>query len=637
MGTLLFIDKITILNFAFILYLGLRNKQLKIICGSLPSKRPLFRRFENYLLKHYDISFVFYDHLDLHGFNIPEVLINRFGELKDNINERSYICCEELFNQKIAPSKNYKNILKFLKGDNRVNNFIKKELLVNYCKKYINLFECASLIICDLKENHNVFFILSSDSLGLWNIYNRHFRPFNIPPKLLLKGLSDFIDGLFSVLAGPSVLGLILYRSFKRICFHAVKDPRGQKVIWIAAGIDYDFLTNLFRETTPFDSSFFVEQALFVMESPDTGQMEKYCLEHNIQSAIPEQVPISFGYFLKRILGNICGSFLVKQLLLSFLGRGKLVFWKINYSLIKNIIDYESLCEIYPVKLFLISRYYEPRNAIKTIVINKYGGKTISFQFGEIAHPMFSAFLYAYCAVNHFFLYGEGTGEFQKCGHQINEFHIIGSDRVDSSIRFKEKSEVLREKLGLDTSFVITVFGPAYNETIPRKRNVLKFYQAVFFAFSEVIDRDITLVIKAHKKSNMQEGETDFPELAGLIDLFRNHKNVRYYYYENPYELMTVADFVIVWSTSTTGIESIASGKRTVFFDPMKSRFHTYKNYHDKIVISDQRDLADILESAINKNFPISDEVYEFIRRKHCYPNDGLSIQRLLNKLSEVI
>ena len=270
------------------------------------------------------------------------------------------------------------------------------------------------------------------------------------------------------------------------------------------------------------------------------------------------------------------------------------------------------------------------------MTINKFGGQTIGFQFGDMAHPMTNIFINAYASVNHFFVYGKGLSDFRACGQVVDTFHAVGLERMDQYFRAKNDFEDLRAKYNPEKSFVITVFGPAYNETIPRHRNVLKFYKAVYASFMNVAARNVKLIIKVHKKSNMADGEKDFPELAALINLFKQHRNVLYYYYENPYDLMAISDMVITWSSSTTGLEAIAAGKPTVFMDPMKSRYLVYKNFHPSLVVGESEELQQLVSMAVDGALPVSREVYDDVVKKFCSPNDGRAFQRVLDILGEI-
>ena len=180
------------------------------------------------------------------------------------------------------------------------------------------------------------------------------------------------------------------------------------------------------------------------------------------------------------------------------------------------------------------------------------------------------------------------------------------------------------------------MFGPAYNETIPRQRNVLKFYRAVYASFMNVADRNVNLIIKVHKKSGMAESEEDFPELATLVNLFKQHRNVRYCYYESPYDLMAISNMVITWSFSTTGLEAIAADKPTVVMDPMRSRYLVYKKFHPSIVVWESEELQELVTMAVNGAFPVSQEVYEDLARSFISPNDGQAFQRTLDILGKI-
>jgi hypothetical protein len=134
----------------------------------------------------------------------------------------------------------------------------------------------------------------------------------------------------------------------------------------------------------------------------------------------------------------------------------------------------------------------------------------------------------------------------------------------------------------------------------------------------------------------MEYGEADFPELKELLDPFRENGNFSMFYREDPYELITIADLVACWSYSTTGIESITAGNKTFFIDPMQSRFHPYKKYHESFVVDSPEKVCDLFQKSLDGNFPISEEVYDNIRRKHAYSFDGQAMQRKLSKLSSL-
>jgi len=633
----LFLDRINILTFAAVIFLRLRDKQLKVFCSAVPSDKGLFSVLEGYLMRHYDISFVLYDHLDLYGANIPDLLTDNFGALKDDINEKSYIYCEKLFSQRIKYAAAYKNMINFVNGDGRIDAFIKKELLVAYCRKFITLFQVMELLKDNGPEGTDSRAILSGDCLGLWDIYARDSLGLKRQTKIYFRAWFRLADNLSSVFFVPFLIALTVLKNIMRVRLTIKKTIRS-KIIWVAPGLTFGFLCNLFRETSSFNSRFSNKDALFIWEGIDAaGSMEKYQRENGVDSVVPGKTAFSAGYFIKEVLINDCLAFLGRLWLGTLTLKGNTFLAKLSYFLAKNITDYDSLCRTHPPKLFFISRYYESRNAIKTIVINRYGGKTVTFQFGNIPHPLQNIFLYAYSCLNHFLLYGEGDGEFQGCGHKIDSFSSIGSDRVDLSVRLKDKRGALREKFGAGDSFIIVVFGPAYNATVARRKNVLKFYNSVVNSFMGIARQDVLLLVKPHQKSGMVEGEMNFPELAELLNGLRSHDKVRFHYNDSPYELMVAADFVVTWSFSTTGIESIATGRKTVFFDPMKSRFQPFRKFHEKLILNEEKELVEILKSALGNAFPIEEGVYESLCRKYCYPNDGLSGQRLLDKMHNFI
>ncbi len=636
---LLLVDRISLTTFLIILYLKIRFRHLKILCGSLPSKTVMGKLLEERLIRSMDVSFVFYEHMDLYGSNIPEVLIEDFGKLKDNVNERSYFSTERLFEEKIAKSLTFKNFFEFFYSNERIKNAFKKAVLILYSRKLINLFECGRILMeSNPSKDPRIFLLLSRDFLQLWDIYADDYNPFNRPVDVLLRPWFRFENWVAGLFAAIAVSSYTFAKILLRLAFGENSDKHERrKGIWISSGVNYNFLTRFFLETTECESRFSVKDALFLMEGPDTGKMREYAVKHGIKCVYPKKMPVSGKYFLKEFIGHTFFPLILRQVAYSFVGEGNLVYWRVMHESIINKINIEILAERYGVKLYLSARYFD-NNAVKTIIINRCGGKTASYQFGDVAHPMTNLFLNAYSSVNEMFLYGEGTiDEFRKYGQLIEKYHVVGSDRLDSFQQYSDKDKELKNKYDVGDSFVLVVFGPAYNETIPRKRNVMKFYSGVFEAFKEIMDRDLKLLIKAHKKSNMADGETDFPELAALINTYKNHNKVKYYYYENPYELMMISDLVITWSTSTTGLESIVAGKNTIFFDPMNSRFHPYRIYNSGIVVSNGERLQELVLLAIEGKFPVPKGTYKNIVQKYCYPNDGQSFQRILDRLWDIV
>ncbi|MBF0328470.1 MAG: hypothetical protein HQL10_04880 [Nitrospirae bacterium] len=427
------------------------------------------------------------------------------------------------------------------------------------------------------------------------------------------------------------VLSTILRRLSKTANISPVAKP-----IWLSTGINYTFLTNFFSETSDvYRSAFHVKDALFLLEGSDSGQMLRYSSERAVEIVNVKNTPLSLNYIVNNVIRPVyCGTFF-RQFLLSLSGEGNLLYWRIMYKAVTDKINFETLARRYGVRMYLTARFNE-NNAAKVMTINAFKGQAVGFQFGDVAHPLMNLFVNAYASVNHFFMYGDGLTEFKKCGHIIDSFHPVGLDRMDAFFRFKEQAGFLRLKHNPEKAFVIVVFGPAYNETLPRHRNVLSFYHSVFAAFLQVVDHNVKFIIKVHKKSSMADGEADFPELATLIELFRDHPKVHYCYYENPYELLAIADMVITWSSSTTGLEAIAAGKPTVFVDPMKSRYLIYGSFHPSLVVSGKKDLQRLVDMTIKGEYPVSPEVYERILRLYCAPNDGQAFQRILDILIDL-
>lgn len=637
--TLLLIDRISPWSFLVILLAKAINKEIIVFCGQKPSPDARPYSLEWVSKKFFNTIFVWYEHLDLFGDNLPEALVSGFGELKDNVNERSFVCCEKLFTTTIAGLRGYKQAKRFLYDEARVENIYKRELLSSYCKRYVNLFECARMFTARLQEtNLSVYLLLTGDSFGLWNIYNQEFKPFSCRARRLFTGLHSTAASFLAVLGNLAVCAIMLYSALRRAGFKKCSANNGQitgKKIILSTGCDYKFLVNFFSETSSFESRFTAKESAFIVEGPDTGGMDKYALAHGIGFIDPEAIPISCGYFFEVVLRRVCFSFLLKQALISFFEKSCLTFSRINYHISKDLINFEIICRMNPVKIFFISRYFD-ENTVKTIVINRHGGSTASMQDGDFSHPFVNVFRNAYCTLNHLFVYGQGALELKAAGQHIDEYHPIGSDRLDFISQNRENISLLKSKYAVNGSFVLTVFGPAYNDTLPRKRHVLKFYTGIIAAFNEVKNCRVKMIIKAHKKKNMADGESDFQELAGLLSSLRGDTNVLYCYHENPYELMLISDLVITWSTSTTGLEAIAAGKKTVFCDPMNSRFHPYRKYHESLVVSTCEKLKELVASSVRGRLPITDDVYEFIKNKYCFPNDGQSFQRLLNRLSDI-
>ena len=635
--TVLIVDKISLVNLFTALCLRLRFKYLTIICLPLEKKILILKRLLIALLrKRCNIIEVEYSHIDIIGKNHPTELIKNFGRLKDDINERGFFINEELFELKVRKSPGYKMILGYLREDHRISVCFKKSILLSCCRELVGLFECSRLIIEKAGYRGKVYISLNADPLGLWDVYKKKY-PFQISILQINRVFFQSIERLQAFFLGHIVFLVLVVRFLGRVS--RIKKGNGRKKCVIAFSPSlYPYeLPLYFKESGNINTRFSVKNAIVLSDNTDNVANERFYKKYGIPVVCPKKQPVSFIFYWQRIVVGLGINFYLKNIGKLLLLEINVSFWKINYGILKDMFDLENVCEEYEIEFYITQRFYEINNAMKTIVFNRNGGKTVSTPFGDASQPMMQTFLYAYIVSNILYLNGKGMASFKRFGHYIDEFHVTGYVSTDLMFRVKDKSHDLRKKYHANEKFVIVIFGPAYNESKARRYHVLKFYDAVLKGFASVMNSNVRFIIKSHYKEYcMEYGEADFPELKELLDPFRENGNFSMFYREDPYELITIADLVACWSYSTTGIESITAGNKTFFIDPMQSRFHPYKEYHESFVVDSPEKVSDLFQKSLDGNFPISEEVYDNIRRKHAYSFDGQAMQRKLSKLSSL-
>ncbi|MFQ5713593.1 MAG: hypothetical protein ACE5GU_06135 [Candidatus Scalinduaceae bacterium] len=635
--TVLIMDKIPLVNFLTALCLRLRFKYLTIIC--LPPEKKIYilkRLLITLLRKRCNIIEVEYSHVDIIGKNHPTELIENFGRLKDDINERSFFVNEELFELKVKNSPGYKMILGYLWEDHRISVYFKKSILLSSCRKLVGLFECSKLIIEKSEYRNKVYISLSADPLGLWDVYKKKY-PFQISILQINRVFFQSVERLQTFFLGHIVFLVLVVRFLGRVS--RIKKGNGRKKCVIAfspAFHPYE-LPLYFKESGNMNTRFSVKKAIVLSDNTDNVANKRFYKKYGIPVVYPKKQPVSFIFFWQRIVIGLGINLYLRNIGELLLLQINVSFWEINYKILRDMFDLENVCEEYEIEFYITQRFYEINNAMKTIVFNRNGGKTASTPFGDASQPMMQTFLYAYIVSNILYLNGKGMASFKRFGHYIDEFHVTGYVSTDLMFRMKDQSHDLRKKYHANEKFVIVIFGPAYNESKARRYHVLKFYDAVLKGFASVMNSNVRFIIKSHyKEYDMEYGETDFPELKELLDPFKENGKFSIFYREDPYELMTIADLVACWSFSTSGIESITAGKKTFYIDPMRSRFNPYMRYHEDIVVDTPEKVCDLFQKSLEGNFPISEKVYDHIRSKHTYSFDGLAMQRKLSKLSSL-
>lgn len=304
------------------------------------------------------------------------------------------------------------------------------------------------------------------------------------------------------------------------------------------------------------------------------------------------------------------------RLMLSFLPKA-------IYYLLKKELELQHACP----KVDLIKNDYNPGSIIQAIVCRNKKVKTIAQQ--HTATPYDCPQL---CFVNydHYLLFGNFFREKFKGFLQDTSILINGKDILDSVVELNnnpEKKEVIKKEFincfG-ENERIILIILPGAAHTI-RKYMRVRMLNTLRKWASSSKNKNTKIILRFRVRKNVIE----VPEWKLLYELAKNNKQFIIDFEQfTTQELIFLSDLVIVPHSSYAMTECLVLNTKAISFDFSGSAAHYFKDYGSDLVITEEEELAKILNADSSCLEALNINYIDLARDLDAY-HDGNNISRL--------
>ncbi len=352
--------------------------------------------------------------------------------------------------------------------------------------------------------------------------------------------------------------------------------------------------------------------------------------DHDISYVEASKLPIPFRYVFSRL----CGDFLTfsMRLTLKCLYRPSLLpYLKVaNKIIYHNLVRAEILDQTYPTDLFVARDEYGVTHILRTMLHHQRGGRTIGFSHGACLYKQVSV---SYLSADTFCFTSPFQQELlQETSRQcLRTCHIgVGIYGLDKTFQGVQSGRIPAPYDDIKKRYrVVGIIGDEFhdNDDVDFNRtSALSFYKAAFSLIQTF--GDIYLVVCPKYR------EFDDPDFQALL---LNHAdritlNIQHVLYD----LLPIFDAAVSAST-TAGLEAIATGRPTVFFDEHRERFNVYEEQMPTLVVHTQEELLRRMESILRGNKEADDGGLEAFKRAHGLRFDGKVRERFRNEVYDLL
>jgi hypothetical protein len=332
---------------------------------------------------------------------------------------------------------------------------------------------------------------------------------------------------------------------------------------------------------------------------------------------------IPLGYFIKRVLWHGYLRFVyfgIRNLL-----SGGTNGWCIGpaYRVVANLVRNEVLFSAYDIKVFIGRDEGVFTHIVRSLALETIGCQTVGFAHGDYIFPSFPT---AYVCMDTFCIWGDyNKSLYRNC--EIGRFEVIGggmsSGLDDTANRPSERArqeyasqiEQFRIVVACDSSFQPDLYNTS--ETNDR------FYRQVISLLNEF--DDIFVVFKPKAKHVSQDHfeklvESTAPDHRDRVTI---EPELGFY------EMLSIADLVVVIHNSTVGLEGLMAGVKVLYFDVTDSfRGSAYVRYDEHLVsFTDEAFLRNV-KWVMKDGYYLPQSLLDQIVRDHAFKFDGRVSER---------
>jgi hypothetical protein len=520
-----------------------------------------------------------------------------------------------------ACSRNvYLNLAAAFTGDDSTTLPIQKELLNRYTAGRTN----TQVFLTHLMRDGPVH-LIPKDSRDMREFISPGRRtgepPVIPPPWTGLNRVSDPLKAILAPFVLPFACSFIALKLLKRgIAFHP-DPPRhyafGFDLQKYGLKADRGLIGGKFFLYS--EGPFHPSRILHVVRSRLEDEEARRSLER-LQCAYTEfdRIKIPVRYFFRRILYEFLLLTSLRVFREIFRGQGSPVLLIPSLAAMKMTMEAEIFYQAFDVDVFIARDEYSPFHIARTKVANRYGNRTVGFQWADfwdrgeaLSHFVFDAYG----------IWGEFyTGFLAKTLKYTKRMEIIGGNIYGSDAMFRMAREgylpgeyrALKEQYTI-VAIMATSIAPEISLT---REATLTFYRdalAVAHAFGNAF-----CVLKP------KTGELD----EELEELTREFPRARIEKDLHTYAFLPLADVVICIGNSTIGLEALMLGKKVVFYDLTGFPGHLYARYSPFLVARTREELQERVARILRDGLYLDDGTLEEIRRRHGYAFDGCIAER---------
>ena len=514
----------------------------------------------------------------------------------------------------------YLNLAVAFTGDDSTTLPIQKELLNRYTAGRTN----TQVFLAHLSRDSPVHFI-PKDSWEMRDFISpgrRTGEPPVIPPFWnFLNGVADSVKAILTPFILPFACSFIALKLLMRGIALREVPPRH-----FAFGFDLQYL-GLKRDRGLIggklflydDGPFHPSRILHVVRSRLEDDDARRSLE-KLQCAYTEfdRIPIPVHYLFRRILYEFILLTSLGVFREIFRGQRSPVLLIPSLAAMKMTMEAEIFYRAFDVDVFIARDEYSPFHIVRTQVANRYGNRTVGFQWADfwdrgevLSHFVFDAYG----------IWGEFYTSFlAKTLKYTKRVEIIGGNIYGSDAMFgmaregylPEEYRALKDQFTI-VAIMATSIAPEISLT---RKATLTFY------------RDSLAVAHAHGNAfcvlKPKTGEMD----EELEELIREFPRARIEKDLHTYAFLPLADVVICIGNSTIGLEALMLGKRVIFYDLTGFPGHLYARYSPFLVARTRGELQERVARILRDGVYLDEETLAEIRRRHGYAFDGCIVER---------
>ena len=287
------------------------------------------------------------------------------------------------------------------------------------------------------------------------------------------------------------------------------------------------------------------------------------------------------------------------------------------------------------VYFFAYDNEYSTWHKMSIVAMSLLSKKSVSYTYGD---GYYFEKIDAYLIYDYFGTFSEKYIEIIKRNKGcIKEYFVCGPPRGDIIYGFNKIKHLdvnynkLSKKYRIVVAMDLGVYHHAYCD--PHNNSWVKEYYQTLLSLLN-IHEDIYIIVKLRDSRALYQYQHN--NCSVLKDLFENNVNyprLELSWEEDVYKLISMGEIIIVYNTSTTGIEALTARKKVLYYDFLQNPYHNFREFG--IIATSKKQLINKFNSIYNGNENIN---WGKIRKEICIPSfDGKCRKRIRAKILELI